>query len=82
MMLLRNAPIITSYSRRQSSAHWGEPGRLARRNKGEHGAWITVTSDDYETERRRMAAKMRAKEGKEEYKMHKETVEWPFGRNG
>ena len=80
MMLLRNAPIITITA--ADRAHWGELGRLARRNKGEHGAWITVTSDDYETERRRMAAKMRAKEGKEEYKMHKETVEWPFGRNG
>ena len=29
-----------------------------------------------------MAAKMRANEGKEEYKMRKETVEWPFGRKG
>ena len=38
-----------------------------------------ITSDDYEAERRRMAAKMRSKEGKEEYKMRKETVEWPFG---
>ena len=26
-----------------------------------------------------MAAKMRANEEKEEYKMRKETVEWPFG---
>ena len=31
------------------------------------------------TERRRMAAKMRSQEGKEEYKKRKETVEWPFG---
>ena len=38
-----------------------------------------ITSDDYEAERRRMAAKMRSKEGKEEYRMRKETVEWPFG---
>ena len=38
-----------------------------------------ITSDDYEAERRRMAAKMRSKEGKEEYKRRKETVEWPFG---
>ena len=30
-----------------------------------------------EAERRGMAAKMRSKEGKEEYKMRKETVEWP-----
>jgi transposase len=38
-----------------------------------------ITSDGYEVERRRMAAKMRSKEGKEEYKKRKETVEWPFG---
>jgi len=38
-----------------------------------------ITSDDYEAERRRMSAKMRSKEGKEEYKRRKETVEWPFG---
>ena len=38
-----------------------------------------ITSDDYEAERRRMAAKMRSEEGKEEYKKRKETVEWPFG---
>jgi transposase len=38
-----------------------------------------ITSDDYEVERRRMAAKMRSEEGKKEYKKRKETVEWPFG---
>ena len=38
-----------------------------------------ITSDDYEAERRRMAAKMRSKEGKEEYKRRKETVECSFG---
>ena len=38
-----------------------------------------ITSDDYEAERRRMAAKMQSEEGKEEYKKRKETVEWPFG---
>ncbi len=38
-----------------------------------------ITSDGYEAERRRMAAKMRSEEGKEEYKKSKETVEWPFG---
>ena len=39
----------------------------------------TITSDDYEAERRRMAAKMRTEEGREEYKKRGETVEWPFG---
>jgi transposase len=39
----------------------------------------TITSDGYEAERRRMAAKMRSEAGKEEYKKRKETVEWPFG---
>lgn len=39
----------------------------------------TITSDDYEAERRRMAAKMRTEEGKEEYKKRGATVEWPFG---
>jgi transposase len=38
-----------------------------------------ITSDDYEAERRRMADKMRSKDGKKEYKKRKETVEWPFG---
>lgn len=38
-----------------------------------------ITSDDYEGERRRMAAKMRSEAGKEAYKKRKETVEWPFG---
>ncbi len=38
-----------------------------------------ITSDGYEGERRRMAAKMRSEAGKEEYKKRKETVEWPFG---
>ena len=38
-----------------------------------------ITSDDYEAECRRMAAKMRAKEGKEEYKRRKEAVECLFG---
>jgi len=45
---------------------------------GEHRRRV-ITSDDYEVERRRMAAKMRSEEGKEEYKKRKETVEWPFG---
>ena len=36
----------------------------------------TITSDGYEAERRRMAAKMRSEAGKEEYKKRKETVEW------
>ena len=39
----------------------------------------TITSDGYEGERRRMAAKMRSEAGKEAYKKRKETVEWPFG---
>lgn len=39
----------------------------------------TITSDGYEAERRRMAAKMRSEAGKEEYKKRKEAVEWPFG---
>jgi transposase len=39
----------------------------------------TITSDGYEAERRRMAAKMRSEAGKAEYKKRKETVEWPFG---
>ena len=38
-----------------------------------------TTSDDYEAELRRMAAKMQLKEGKEEYRMRKETVECLFG---
>jgi len=38
-----------------------------------------ITSDGYEAERRRMAAKMRSEAGKEEYKKRKETVEWIFG---
>jgi len=36
----------------------------------------TITSDGYEGERRRMAAKMRSEAGKEAYKKRKETVEW------
>ena len=39
----------------------------------------TITSDDYEAERRRMAAKMRTEEGETEYKKRGATVEWPFG---
>jgi transposase len=38
-----------------------------------------ITSDGYEGERRRMAAKMRSDTGKAEYKKRKETVEWIFG---
>jgi len=38
-----------------------------------------ITSDEYEAERRRMAAKMRTAEGKEEYGKRKEAAEWPFG---
>jgi len=38
-----------------------------------------ITSDGYEAERRRMAAKMQSEAGKEAYKKRKETVEWPFG---
>jgi transposase len=38
-----------------------------------------ITSDGYEGERRRMAAKMRSEAGKEAYKKRKETVECPFG---
>jgi len=34
-----------------------------------------ITSDDYEAERRRMAAKMQSEAGKEEYKKRKATVE-------
>jgi transposase len=43
------------------------------------GKMKVITSDGYEGERRRMAAKMRSEAGKEAYKMRKETVEWPFG---
>jgi len=39
----------------------------------------TITSDGYEGERRRMAAKMRLDTGKAEYKKRTETVEWIFG---
>jgi len=39
----------------------------------------TITSDNYEAERRRMAAKMQSEEGKKEYKKRGEAVEWPFG---
>lgn len=39
----------------------------------------TITSDGYEGERRRMAAKMRSDTGKAEYKKRSETVEWIFG---
>jgi hypothetical protein len=38
-----------------------------------------ITSDGYEGERRRMAAKMQSEAGKDEYKKRKEAVEWPFG---
>jgi transposase len=38
-----------------------------------------ITSDSYEGERRRMAAKMRSETGKAEYKKRSETVEWIFG---
>ena len=38
-----------------------------------------ITSDSYEGERRRMAAKMRSDTGKVEYKKISETVEWIFG---
>ena len=38
-----------------------------------------ITSDGYEAERRRMAAKMRSEGGKEEYRKRKESVEWVFG---
>jgi hypothetical protein len=38
-----------------------------------------ITSDGYEAERRRMAAKMQSEAGKEAYKKRKETVELPFG---
>jgi transposase len=38
-----------------------------------------ITGDEYEAERRRMAAKMQSEAGKEEYKKRKATVEWPFG---
>jgi len=38
-----------------------------------------ITSDGYEAERRRMAAKMRLDTGKAEYKKRSETVEWIFG---
>lgn len=38
-----------------------------------------ITSDGYEAERRRMAAKMRLETGKAEYKKRSETVEWIFG---
>jgi len=38
-----------------------------------------ITSNEYEPERQRMAAKMQTTEGKEEYKKRKETVEWPSG---
>jgi len=43
------------------------------------GQQRVITSDEYEAERRRMAAKMRTAEGKEEYGKRKEAVEWPFG---
>ncbi len=43
------------------------------------GKTRVITSDGYEGERRRMAAKMRSEAGKEEYKKRKETVEWLFG---
>ncbi len=39
----------------------------------------TITSDGYEGERRRMAAKMRSDTGKAEYKKRSETLEWIFG---
>ena len=39
----------------------------------------TITSDGYEGERRRMAAKMRSEAGRKAYKKRKETVEQPFG---
>lgn len=45
---------------------------------GKNGYKI-ITSDGYEGERRRMAAKMLSEKGKKEYKKRCETVEWPFG---
>ena len=38
-----------------------------------------ITSDEYESERRRMSAKMRSEEGRKEYKQRGASVEWPFG---
>jgi len=38
-----------------------------------------ITSNVYEGELQRMAAKMQTPEGKEEYKKRNKTVEWPFG---
>jgi transposase len=43
------------------------------------GRMRVITSDSYESERRRMAAKMRSETGKAEYKKRSETVEWIFG---
>ena len=43
------------------------------------GKTRVITSDGYEGERRRMAAKMHSEAGKETYKKRKEAVEWPFG---
>lgn len=46
---------------------------------GKTGGTRVITSDEYETERRRMCGKMQTKEGKEEYKKRGESVEWVFG---
>ena len=43
------------------------------------GRMRVITSDSYESERRRMAAKMQSETGKAEYKKRSETVEWIFG---
>lgn len=43
------------------------------------GRLKVITSDEYEAERRRMAAKMRSDAGKAAYAKRKETVEWIFG---
>lgn len=70
-----------TYNGKLRSAYYGANCRGTvhiKRNAGKTGIRV-ITSNAYEAERRRMAAKMQTPEGKEEYKKRKETVEWLFG---
>lgn len=69
------------YNGRLQYAYYGaDCGKCPVRSEcaGKNGRRM-ITSDDYEAERRRMAAKMQSEKGKREYKKRKEAVEWPFG---
>ena len=69
------------YSGKPVYAYYGAKCRACpfRSECAGEGKIRTITSDGYEAERRRMAAKMRSDTGKAEYKKRSETVEWIFG---